>query len=88
MKLFGNVNIMGIKEVIFITKVRIPENKQCGNVIRHFIRKSDDMWDCGYSMMDHKQMVKSLKSLAQNPKVELTFNDGAMYISIPNPKKL
>jgi hypothetical protein len=93
MKLFGNVNIMGIKEVIFTTNVEcVNTSDKVVNVpmtLRIFCFDGA-MWlpDTGNKRMTEKQMTKSLKSLAQNPKVKLTFNDGAMYVLIPNPNKL
>ena len=91
MKLFGNVNIMGIKEVIFTTKLNECVGTGLIMAIRTFkVDGNCGLWmpDTGDKIMTAAQMTKSLKSLAQNPKVELTFNDGAMYVLIPNPNKL
>lgn len=91
MKIEGTVNIMGMNEVIFRQKYR----GKFYEIVRYLKAKEDIWvrvygglpdkicnWECqidGYQR-SHDSMISSIKSLSFNPTVNLTFNDGVMYV--------
>lgn len=81
MRIEGTVNIMGMKEVLFRQKYR-------GSFypIVQYLKASDEIWiRCIGDEVDgfrrsHDEMISSIKSMAFNPSIRLTFNDGIMYV--------
>lgn len=86
MKIEGKLNIMGLREIIFYNKV-----VRDGNVIVRYEYYEDGnigsfKWgrvgpdNCYTSDKTIEDVVRNINALAKNPNVELTFNDGAMYV--------
>jgi len=82
MKIEGTVNIMGMREVIF-GKTMYDKFYPMINYIKlqnRWVRLTDGIADGFYRTND--EMLSSIKSMAYNPNIGLTFNDGAMYVDI------
>lgn len=88
MHIEGDINIMGLKEVLFRNFVRdcygTCEYQLYSTYIKHgslWVRCHNGV-PSSYHVSDHK-MMKTIKSLAKNVTLAtLTFNDGAMYIDL------
>lgn len=97
MKIRGEVNIMGMKEVIFRNKstrkgeeplviVRYEKNDEYGKYEGEWLRIDLDFNPENMMYRTNENIMSTIKALALNPTVELTFNDGAMYVDF-KPKK-
>lgn len=81
MKIEGTVNIMGMKEVLFRQKYR-------GSFypIVQYLKATDETWvraigdEVDGFRRSQDEMVSSIKSMAFNSSIRLTFNDGVMYV--------
>lgn len=88
MHIEGDINIMGLKEVLFRNFVRDRDGK-CDYQLYSTYIKHGSLWvrsyegvPGSYHVTDHK-MMKTIKSLAKNfTLATLTFNNGAMYIDL------
>jgi hypothetical protein len=80
MKIEGTVNIMGMNEVLFRQKYRgkFYSIAQYLRVKDLWVRVIGDEVD-GFRR-SNDEMISSVKSMAYNPNIRLTFNDGAMYV--------
>jgi hypothetical protein len=81
MKIEGTVNIMGMNEVLFRQKYR-----EKFYTIVQYLKASDVIWvrvigdEVDGFRRSNDEMISSIKSMAFNPSIRLTFNDGIMYV--------
>ena len=86
MKIIGTINIMGMNTVIF--RRCCDGNMQIFQEYERCMHDAKIMWMRrknprnmhGIFYRENEDIMSTLKALALNPKVKLTFNDGAMYI--------
>jgi hypothetical protein len=82
MKIEGVIHIFGMNEVLFRQKYR----GQFYVIVQYLRAKSQGKWiriigeeTDGFYRTD-EAMIQSIKSLAFNPSVKLSFNDGIMFV--------
>jgi hypothetical protein len=82
MKIEGVIHIFGMNEVLFRQKYR----GKFYVIVQYLRAKTQDKWIRvigeevdGFYRTD-EDMIHSIKSLAFNPSVKLSFNDGIMFI--------
>jgi hypothetical protein len=82
MKIEGTIHIFGMNEILFRQKYR----GKFYVIVQYLRAKSQDKWirvlgdEADGFYRDDESMIHSIKSLAFNPSVKLSFNDGIMFV--------